>query len=62
LRPGRFDRHISVDLPTVNERKELFELYLKKIKIKNLPDNLIERLAHLTPGFSGLRLLVFILH
>lgn len=53
LRPGRFDRHISVDLPTVVERQELFKMYLCKIKTSTLPSNLIQRLAHLTPGFTG---------
>ncbi|KAI6219682.1 AAA domain-containing protein [Aphelenchoides besseyi] len=62
-RRGRFDRHISVDLPTVVERQELFEMYLKKIKLQNksyvggtvshVDKPLIQRLAHLTPGFSG---------
>uniref|UniRef100_A0A914D4U1 AAA+ ATPase domain-containing protein n=1 Tax=Acrobeloides nanus TaxID=290746 RepID=A0A914D4U1_9BILA len=53
LRPGRFDRHISVDLPTILEREELFKLYLKKIKIHRLTDDLSKRLAQLTPKFSG---------
>lgn len=53
LRPGRFDRHISVDLPTVLERQELFEMYLRKVKTAGMSPNLIQRLAHLTPGFTG---------
>ncbi|CAD5218316.1 unnamed protein product [Bursaphelenchus okinawaensis] len=54
MRPGRFDRHISVDLPTIIERKELFDLYVKKIKLnQNHPEHLTQRLAQMTPGFSG---------
>ncbi|MFA9290004.1 MAG: ATP-dependent zinc metalloprotease FtsH [Solirubrobacteraceae bacterium] len=51
LRPGRFDRIISVDLPELNERKEIFAVHLKKIKVdKNIE---VEFLAKQTPGFSG---------
>ncbi|CAI4224383.1 unnamed protein product [Auanema sp. JU1783] len=53
LRPGRFDRHISIDLPTVIERKEMFELYLKRIKLDHSPQGYSQRLAQMTPGFSG---------
>uniref|UniRef100_A0A915DBJ0 AAA+ ATPase domain-containing protein n=1 Tax=Ditylenchus dipsaci TaxID=166011 RepID=A0A915DBJ0_9BILA len=53
LRPGRFDRHISVDLPTVVERKELFDMYLRKIKLDNNLLNFSQRLAQMTPSFSG---------
>ncbi|CAB3409865.1 unnamed protein product [Caenorhabditis bovis] len=53
LRPGRFDRHISIDLPTLPERKDLFELYLRKIRLNNSPQEYSKRLAQLTPGFSG---------
>ena len=51
LRAGRFDREIYVDLPEVHERKEIFEVHLKKIKLDNSVD--IEFLAKQTPGFSG---------
>ncbi|KAK6752134.1 hypothetical protein RB195_003511 [Necator americanus] len=53
LRPGRFDRHISIDLPTVIERKEMFELYLKKIKLDHPFNKYAHRLAQMTPGFTG---------
>jgi len=55
LRRGRFDRHISIDLPTVLERQELFDIYLKKIKLNGSGsyENLSKRLAQMTPGFSG---------
>jgi len=51
LRAGRFDRQISVDLPDLNERKEIFLVHLKPIKIDETVD--IEFLARQTPGFSG---------
>lgn len=53
LRPGRFDRHILIDLPTLLERKEIFEYYLKQLKLVELPTHYSKRLAQLTPGFSG---------
>lgn len=55
LRRGRLDRHIDIELPRVVERKEIFELYLKKVKLKNPYDKYSHRLAQMTPGFSGLR-------
>ena len=51
LRAGRFDREIYVDLPEVHERKEIFEVHLKKIKLDDSVDK--EFLAKQTPGFSG---------
>ena len=51
LRPGRFDRHIYLELPNLNERKSIFEVHLKKI-IKGA-DLDLELLAIQTPGFSG---------
>ena len=51
LRAGRFDRQIHVDLPDVNERKEVFGVHLRPIKIDNTVD--VELLARQTPGFSG---------
>ena len=51
LRAGRFDREIYVDLPEVHERKEIFEVHLKKIKLDPSVDK--EFLAKQTPGFSG---------
>ncbi|PHH91823.1 hypothetical protein CDD83_10172 [Cordyceps sp. RAO-2017] len=53
MRPGRFDRHIFIDRPTMNGRKEIFRVYLKKIVTKEDHDFLVGRLATLTPGFSG---------
>nr|XP_022339795.1 paraplegin-like [Crassostrea virginica] len=53
LRPGRFDRHILIDLPTAKERVELFEMYLAKIKTSISITELAPRLAQLTPGMSG---------
>jgi cell division protease FtsH len=51
LRPGRFDRQIHVDLPEVNERKAIFQVHLKPLKL--VKDIDIEFLAAQTPGFSG---------
>ncbi|EFO20775.1 hypothetical protein LOAG_07714 [Loa loa] len=53
LRPGRFDRHIVIDLPTALERQEMFELYLSKIKLDHEPQYYSKRLAQRTPRFSG---------
>jgi len=51
MRAGRFDRQIYVDLPDLNERKEIFKVHLKPLKtIKTLD---IDFLARQTPGFSG---------
>lgn len=55
LRPGRFDRHILIDLPTAKERVELFEMYLAKIKTSISITELAPRLAQLTPGMSGIK-------
>lgn len=51
LRAGRFDRQIHVDLPDVHERKEIFKVHLRPIKIDETVD--IDFLARQTPGFSG---------
>ena len=51
LRAGRFDRQISVELPDLNERKEIFGVHLRPIKIDESVD--AEFLARQTPGFSG---------
>ncbi len=51
LRAGRFDRQINVDLPDLNERRAIFQVHLKPVKVdKNLD---IDQLARQTPGFSG---------
>ena len=51
MRAGRFDRQIMVDMPDVNERKAIFEVHIKAIKLDKSVD--VEHLAHQTPGFSG---------
>jgi AFG3 family protein len=51
LRAGRFDRQIYVDLPNINERKEIFEVHIKPLKLAE--DVKITFLAQQTPGFSG---------
>lgn len=51
LRAGRFDRQIYVDLPDLNERKEVFGVHLRPLKLDNTVD--IDLLARQTPGFSG---------
>ena len=51
LRAGRFDRQINVDLPDLNERKEIFNVHLKPVKIDSTVD--VDMLARQTPGFSG---------
>ena len=51
MRAGRFDRQIYVDMPDLNERKEIFEVHLKPLKLE---DNLdVDFLSKQTPGFSG---------
>ncbi len=51
MRAGRFDRQIYVDLPNLNERKEIFQVHLRPIKVSETLD--IDFLAKQTPGFSG---------
>ena len=51
MRAGRFDRQIYVDMPDMNERKEIFEVHLKPLKLSDDLDR--EFLAKQTPGFSG---------
>lgn len=55
LRPGRFDRNISVDPPTKSGRVDIFKVHLKPIKLSPSlsPQDAADRLAELTPGFSG---------
>ena len=54
LRPGRFDRQILINLPTLPERKAIFEVYLKKILLEKSVDAYSSRLAALTPGHSSM--------
>ncbi len=51
LRPGRFDRQIHVDLPDLQERKEIFIVHLRPVKVNGTVD--VDLLARQTPGFSG---------
>jgi cell division protease FtsH len=51
LRAGRFDRQIYADMPDLNERKEIFDVHLKPIKVEKNLD--VDFLARQTPGFSG---------
>lgn len=51
LRPGRFDRHIYLELPNLNERKEIFKVHLRPLVLDNTID--VSYLAAQTPGFSG---------
>ena len=51
MRAGRFDRQIYVDMPDLNERKEIFKVHLKPLKLDNSVDT--DFLARQTPGFSG---------
>jgi ATP-dependent metalloprotease FtsH len=51
MRAGRFDRQIYVDMPDINERKEIFQVHLKPLKLEKDLD--IDFLAKQTPGFSG---------
>lgn len=53
MRPGRFDRHIAIDRPTMDGRKQIFEVHLKKIVTNVDMAYLTGRLSALTPGFSG---------
>lgn len=53
MRPGRFDRHITIDRPTMDGRKQIFLVHLGRIVTSEDMDYLSGRLAALTPGFSG---------
>ncbi|XXG80870.1 hypothetical protein AAC387_Pa09g1641 [Persea americana] len=53
LRPGRFDRQITIDKPDIKGRDQIFRIYLQKIKLDNEPSFYSQRLAALTPGFAG---------
>ena len=51
MRAGRFDRQIYVDMPDLNERKEIFQVHLKPLKLE--PNLDVDFLSKQTPGFSG---------
>merc|ERR1711966_439030 len=53
LRPGRFDRQINVDEPDIKGRLEIFNVHLKGLKLSDSVDEIAQRMASLTPGFSG---------
>lgn len=53
LRPGRFDRTITVDTPDIKGREQIFRVHLKALKLAKPTEFYSERLAALTPGFSG---------
>jgi AFG3 family protein len=53
LRPGRFDRQISIDRPDINGREQIFRVHLAKVKLDRPVEYYSERLAALTPGFAG---------
>uniref|UniRef100_A0ACD5T9F8 Uncharacterized protein n=1 Tax=Avena sativa TaxID=4498 RepID=A0ACD5T9F8_AVESA len=53
LRPGRFDRQITIDKPDIKGRDQIFRIYLTKLKLDQEPTFYSQRLAALTPGFAG---------
>ena len=53
MRPGRFDRHIAIDRPTMDGRKQIFEVHLKNVVTNEDIEQLKGRLSALTPGFAG---------
>nr|GMD43446.1 ATP-dependent zinc metalloprotease FTSH 10, mitochondrial-like [Ipomoea batatas] len=53
LRPGRFDRQISIDKPDIKGREQIFRIYLNKLKLDQDASYYSQRLAALTPGFAG---------
>ena len=53
MRPGRFDRHIHIDRPTMKGRQQIFKVHMQKILTKEDIEYLTGRLAALTPGFAG---------
>jgi len=56
LRPGRFDRQIYVDLPDIKGHKDIFKVHLRGLKLEEDLEKNAERLATLTPGFSGINI------
>ncbi|KAI1317950.1 AAA ATPase afg3 [Mortierella claussenii] len=53
MRPGRFDRHIAIDRPDIKGRQDIFKVHLRPIKTNEDIPKLSQKLAALTPGFSG---------
>ena len=54
-RPGRFDRQIEITLPSIDERREIYNVHLKKIKVnpERTRDDYATKMSALTPGMSG---------
>lgn len=54
-RPGRFDRQIEITLPSIDERRQIYNVHLKKIKVEKsrTRDDYASKISSLTPGFSG---------
>lgn len=53
LRPGRFDRQITVEKPDIKGRRAIFKVHLKNLELDSNIDDFARRLAALTPGFAG---------
>lgn len=53
MRPGRFDRQISIDRPDIKGREEIFRVHLAKLKLDHPVEYFSERLAALSPGMAG---------
>ena len=53
LRPGRFDRQVSIDKPDIQGRTEIFRVHLAPLKLQGEVEDYSRKLAALTPGFSG---------
>ena len=53
LRPGRFDRTITIDKPDLRGRTQIFLVHLRDLRVKHDKQDLAQRLSALTPGFAG---------
>jgi AFG3 family protein len=53
MRPGRFDRHIAIDAPDLSGRRQIFQVHLRKLVLADSAEDLADRLAVLTAGFTG---------
>ena len=53
LRAGRFDRHIDVEKPDLQGRRDIAEIYLKRVKLHDDREMLAKQIAELTPGYTG---------
>jgi spastic paraplegia protein 7 len=60
LRPGRFDRHITIDLPTMEERKEILNVHMSKLKLhKSVDEAFVSDLSQLTTRMSGKKCIIY---